>query len=66
MQIATDENFTENVQTQKMTAWKPFDYTFENLQAGTYYARVRSYHVLEGEDYPYYGEWSNVLSAVIE
>ena len=66
VQIATDEDFTKNVHTQQMPEWKPFDYTFRNLQSGTYYARVRSYHVLDGEDYPYYGEWSNVLSAQVK
>ena len=66
MQIATDENFTKNVQTQQITAWKPFDCTFRNLKSGTYYARVRSCHVLDGEDYPYCGEWSNVLSAKVK
>jgi hypothetical protein len=62
VQIATDEAFTKNVKTVKITDYTKAAYTFKNLQAKTtYYVRVRSYHVFEGTTY--YGGWSNVLNA---
>ena len=65
VQIATDANFTENVQSKLITAWKPFDHTFTNLKSGTtYYVTIRSYHEFNGMTY--FGEWSNVLSCKVK
>ncbi len=62
LEIATDELFTQNVQTVTITDYKTAAYTFKNLSAKTtYYVRVRSYHEFDGMTY--FGGWSNVLSA---
>ncbi|MBR3037335.1 MAG: fibronectin type III domain-containing protein, partial [Clostridia bacterium] len=62
VQIATDAAFTKNVKTVKITDAKTYQTTIKSLKSSTtYYARVRSYHVLE--KMTYFGNWSNVLSA---
>ena len=61
VQIATNANFTKNVQTAVISDSSVFEKTFQGLTSGTrYYARVRSYHEFGGVDY--YGAWSNVLN----
>jgi hypothetical protein len=62
VELATDENFENVVATKKVDNWEHGGTVFTGLEAATtYYARVRSYHILEGTTY--YGQWSNVLSA---
>ncbi len=62
VQVATNEAFTQNVKTVKITNAATVQTTVTGLNAGaTYYARVRSYHEFEGMTY--YGGWSNVKSA---
>ena len=64
VQIATDSEFTKNVQTAKIADWKTGTTTFRSLSNGTtYYAHVRSYHEFEGMTY--YGQWSKRLSVKI-
>ena len=62
VELATDENFMNVVETKMIDDWTHGGTVFENLNAKTtYYARMRSYHIFE--DMTYYGQWSNVLSA---
>ena len=61
IQCATDEGFTKNVQTVKITDYSTYSTVFGSLTNGTrYYFRVRSYREFEGMTY--FGGWSNVLS----
>ena len=64
VQYATDAAFTKNVGTVKIADAKTYQTTVRNLKKGTYYVRVRSYHVFEGTTY--YGKWSNTKSCKVK
>ncbi len=61
LQSATNEAFTKNAKTIKITDPKTSSKAITSLTNGTlYYIRIRSYQEFEGMTY--YGGWSNVLS----
>ncbi len=60
IRYATDEAFTKNVNTIKITDPQTTKAVIESLAKKTpYYVSVRSYHVFEGMTY--FGEWSNII-----
>ena len=61
VQVATDANFTKDVQTVTVSKAKTYQTAVSKLKPKTvYYVRVRSYHVFDGTTY--YGGWSNALN----
>ncbi len=60
LRYATDETFTKNLKTIRITDPATSSTTLKSLKNGTYYyVSVRSYHLFEGMTY--YGQWSNVI-----
>ncbi len=57
VQVATDQEFKQNVKTVKIEKASTVQTTIKNLKGNTtYYVRVRSYHIFDGTTY--YGGWS--------
>ena len=64
VRIATDQGFTQNVKTVKVTQPDIYRTTIRSLKSGTtYYVQVRGYQTFDGMTY--YGEWSNTLNCKV-
>ena len=60
LRYATDEAFTQDLKTVRITDPATTSTTLKSLKNGTYYyVSIRSYHEFEGMTY--YGQWSNVI-----